>query len=131
MGTSSGGRYQEDVQLRVDHVHETSSRRTHHIPMLSDNMAEWLETDGLGGFASGTVCGVRTRRYHGLLLAATTPPTGRMMLVNGVEAWAVTPRGRFALSSHLYQPGVRHPDGASRLVAFAHRPWPTWTWDLS
>ena len=38
--------------------------------------AEWLEADGLGGFASGTVAGVRTRRYHALLLAATTPPTG-------------------------------------------------------
>jgi len=49
--------------------------------------AEWLEADGLGGFASGTVCGVRTRRYHALLLAATTPPTGRYVLVNGLEAW--------------------------------------------
>jgi hypothetical protein len=48
---------------------------------------EWLEADGLGGFASGTVSGVRTRRYHGLLLVATTPPTGRMMLVNGFDAW--------------------------------------------
>ena len=38
--------------------------------------AEWLEPDGLGGFASGTVGGARTRRYHALLLAATTPPTG-------------------------------------------------------
>ena len=48
--------------------------------------AEWLETDGLGGFASGTVSGIRTRRYHALLLAATTPPTGRMVLVNGFDA---------------------------------------------
>jgi predicted glycogen debranching enzyme len=111
-------------------VGETCSFRPHPTDVLNDNFAEWIEADGLGGFASGTICGVRTRRYHGLLLAATTPPTGRMMLVNGVEAWAVTPHGRFALSSHLYQPGVRHPDGASRLVAFAYRPWPTWTWDL-
>jgi predicted glycogen debranching enzyme len=44
--------------------------------------------------------------------------------------WATTSRGRFSLSTHLYQPGVRHPDGASRLVDFAYRPWPTWTWDL-
>lgn len=97
---------------------------------MTDNLSEWLETDGLGGFASGTVCGVRTRRYHGLLLAATTPPTGRVMMVNGVETWAITPRGSVALSSQLYQPGVRHPDGASRLVAFSTRPWPTWTWDI-
>ena len=44
---------------------------------------EWLEPDGLGGFASGTVSGIRTRRYHALLLTAVTPPTGRMTLVNG------------------------------------------------
>ena len=49
--------------------------------------AEWLEADGLGGFASGTVGGPRTRRYHALLLTATTPPTGRVVLVNGIEAW--------------------------------------------
>ena len=46
---------------------------------------EWLETDGLGGFASGTVAGVRTRRYHALLLTATSPPSGRMVLVNGLD----------------------------------------------
>ena len=92
---------------------------------------EWLEPDGLGGFASGTASGIRTRRYHGLLLAATTPPTGRMMLVNGVEVWATTASGRVALSSHLYAPCVRHPDGETRLVGFVSEPWPTWTWDLA
>ena len=58
---------------------------------------EWLETDGLGGFASGTVSGVRTRRYHGLLVAAITPPTGRMMLVSGVDVTVETPGGRWSL----------------------------------
>ena len=47
---------------------------------------EWLETDGLGGFASGTVAGIRTRRYHALLLTATNPPSGRVVLVNGFNA---------------------------------------------
>ncbi len=37
---------------------------------------EWLEADGRGGFASGTAAGIRTRRYHALLLVATTPPQG-------------------------------------------------------
>jgi glycogen debranching enzyme len=46
-------------------------------------MREWLEADGEGGYASGTVAGIRTRRYHALLVVATTPPTGRMVLVNG------------------------------------------------
>ena len=73
---------------------------------LPDGRAEWLEADGLGGFASGTVSGIRTRRYHALLLTATTPPTGRVVLVNGIEAWVETKAGRFALSSHRYAPDV-------------------------
>jgi hypothetical protein len=52
-----------------------------------DATTEWLESDGLGGFASGTSGGLRTRRYHALLLTAMTPPTGRMVLVNGLDAW--------------------------------------------
>ncbi len=92
--------------------------------------AEWLEADGVGGFASGTVGGERTRRYHALLLAATTPPTGRMVLVNGLEAWVKTPRGRFAISSHRYQPGVVFPDGAQRVESFSIDPWPRWVYRL-
>jgi predicted glycogen debranching enzyme len=97
---------------------------------------EWLEADGLGGFAMGTVSGVRTRRYHGLLLTATTPPTGRMMLVNGFDAWVETATGRYAISSQCYaggdggDRGVLHPDGASRIESFTDDPWPTWTFRL-
>jgi predicted glycogen debranching enzyme len=92
--------------------------------------AEWLEADGLGGFASGTVGGERTRRYHALLLAAVTPPTGRMVLVSGMEAWVKTPRGRFAISSQRYQPGTVFPDGAQRVESFSIDPWPRWVFRL-
>jgi len=91
---------------------------------------EWLETDGLGGFASGTVSGLRTRRYHAMLLVATRPPTGRVVLVNGLEVWIETPAGRFALSSHAYASDLVHPDGAQRLEAFAAQPWPHWQFRL-
>ncbi len=91
---------------------------------------EWLEADGQGGFASGTATGVRTRRYHALLLVATTPPTGRMVLVNGFDAWIATPTGTFALSSQRYVPGVFHPDGSRRIASFAYDPWPRWTFQL-
>jgi predicted glycogen debranching enzyme len=91
---------------------------------------EWLETDGLGGFAMGTPSGIRTRRYHGLLCAATTPPTGRTMLVNGIEAWVEIGAERFALSSHLYGADVLHPDGVERLVDFRVEPNPRWTFAL-
>ncbi len=92
--------------------------------------AEWLEADGLGGFASGTVSGVRTRRYHGLLLTATAPPAGRMMLVNGFDAWVMTPAGPAPISSQRYAPGVVAPGGAGRIESFEPDPWPRWTFRL-
>jgi predicted glycogen debranching enzyme len=98
--------------------------------MQIDDRTEWLEADGLGGFASGTTAGIRTRRYHALLLTATTPPTGRVVLVNGFDGWVDTPGGVFAISTQRYAPGVLHPDGASYLTAFTDAPWPTWRYDL-
>jgi predicted glycogen debranching enzyme len=100
------------------------------MTMLIDDRTEWLEPDGLGGFASGTTSGVRTRRYHALLLTATTPPTGRVVLVNGCEAWLDTASGTFALTTQRYTPDVLYPDGASRIMSFFNQPWPTWVLDL-
>ncbi|MGI9089319.1 MAG: amylo-alpha-1,6-glucosidase [Chthoniobacterales bacterium] len=96
-----------------------------------DPGAEWLEADGLGGFASGTVSGIRTRRYHALLLTAATPPTGRVVLVNGFDATVETPQGTFAISSQRYAPDVIHPDGASRIESFSSEPWPRWHFRLT
>src|SRR6266478_4651610 len=95
-----------------------------------DPNAEWIEADGLGGFASGTVSGIRSRRYHGLLLTATTPPAGRMMLVNGFDAWVETPDGTVALSSQRYGPDVIHPDGATGIESFEYEPWPRWRYKI-
>ena len=97
--------------------------------MRIDDTTEWLEADGLGGFASGTTAGIRTRRYHALLLTATTPPTGRTVLVNGVDAFIETGRGTFALSSQRYAPDVLYPDGSTRIVAFESEPWPSWEFE--
>jgi predicted glycogen debranching enzyme len=91
---------------------------------------EWLETDGLGGFASGTSTGIRTRRYHALLLTATTPPIGRVVLVNGLDAWVETANGTFSLSSQCYGPDVIGGDGAQRIEAFGWEPWPHWIFKL-
>ena len=76
---------------------------------------EWLEPDGDGGFASGTVGGYRTRRYHALLLPATTPPTGAFVLVNGFEAWLDLARRPLALSTQHYAPDVVYPRGVDHL----------------
>jgi len=88
--------------------------------------SEWLEADGLGGFASGTIAGIRSRRYHALLLRAITPPTGRVVLVSGLEVWLESAAGSYALSSQRYAPDVIYPDGHSRIVSFAAEPWPRW-----
>ena len=94
------------------------------------DLREWLETDGLGGFAMGTVSGVRTRRYHAVLLAASQPPGGRLVLVNGLEVWLESGSASRALCSHMYGNDVIHPDGASRIARFEHEPWPRWTYRL-
>jgi predicted glycogen debranching enzyme len=101
------------------------------VAARTDDRSEWLEADGLGGFASGTVAGVRTRRYHALLLAATAPPTGRTVLVNGFDAWVETEGGRFAISSQRYLPDVVDPDGTSRIDGFTNEPWPHWSYRLA
>jgi predicted glycogen debranching enzyme len=98
---------------------------------ITDPAAEWLEADSLGGFASGTVGGERTRRYHALLLTATTPPTRRIVLVNGIEAWIETASGRIALSSQRYLPDVLYPDGMQRITDFCSMPWPTWSFRMA
>ncbi|MBV9169699.1 MAG: glycogen debranching enzyme N-terminal domain-containing protein, partial [Chloroflexi bacterium] len=61
---------------------------------------EWLVTNGLGGYASGTVAGVNTRRYHGLLVAALNPPVERTVLVAGCLDWVTYDGHKYPLSTH-------------------------------
>jgi predicted glycogen debranching enzyme len=98
--------------------------------MSSPLTREWLEADGLGGYASGTTGLVRTRRYHALLLTAKTPPTDRMVLLNGFDAWVETSSGLYAITSQHYSPSVTHPDGARRVTSFEQSPWPRWIFTL-
>jgi predicted glycogen debranching enzyme len=91
---------------------------------------EWLEADGAGGFASGTAGTARTRRYHALLLAATQPPTGRVVLVNGIEAWLEYGDRKTALTMQRYAPDLLSPDTSNRIESFATSPWPTWRYRL-
>jgi predicted glycogen debranching enzyme len=99
------------------------------MSLVSDS-AEWLEADGLGGFSSGTTSGIRTRRYHALLLTATNPPSERKALVNGFEAWVETNHGSWFLTSQRYGPDVVYPDGTTHIRTFAAWPWPTWRFEL-
>eukprot|EP01031_Cornospumella_fuschlensis_P014215 gene14215-17378_t len=98
--------------------------------MTPTRSQEWLEADGLGGFASGTVAGTRTRRYHALLLSGEHGPAGRRTLVHGFDAFVTTPAGEFALSSQCYQPGLIAPNGADFIQSFTIEPWPRWVFAL-
>jgi predicted glycogen debranching enzyme len=89
---------------------------------------EWLETNGIGGFASSTIAGLNTRRYHGLLVAATRPPVGRMVLLSKFEETLIVDGQRTELSSNQY-PGVIHPDGWTRLREFRLDPFPIARYD--
>jgi len=79
---------------------------------------EWLVTNGLGGYASGTVAGVNTRRYHGLLVASMNPPVQRMVLLASVEEWLRSADGPpQPLSAAEYWDGTIYPDGFRWLEA--------------
>ncbi|MGH7409335.1 MAG: amylo-alpha-1,6-glucosidase, partial [Candidatus Methylomirabilales bacterium] len=84
---------------------------------------EWLETNGLGGFASSTIVGLNTRRYHGLLTAATKPPVGRLVLLSKLEEALILDGRRVELSANRY-PGVVHPQGSQYLAEFQLDPFP-------
>jgi predicted glycogen debranching enzyme len=83
---------------------------------ISGNL-EWLETNGLGGYASSTVSGAHSRRYHGLLVAATQPPVGRMVVVSKLDETIVANGQRWELSANQY-PGAVHPQGFRSLRSF-------------
>lgn len=90
---------------------------------------EWLETNGLGGFASSTVLGLNTRRYHGLLVAALAPPVARVVLLSKIEETVVVDGRRYDLSANRY-PGVIHPQGHRHLTGFRLDPFPIFTYDM-
>jgi predicted glycogen debranching enzyme len=89
---------------------------------------EWLETNGIGGFASSTIAGLHTRRYHGLLVAATKPPVGRMLLLSHLEETLVIDGRRTDLSCHRY-PGVIHPQGHLHLKQFRQDPFAVFVYE--
>ena len=75
---------------------------------------EWLLTNGIGGYAMGTLCGIATRRYHGLLIAALAPPGERTLLLGAVDATAQCGNDEMPLSANAYA-GAIFPDGLTPL----------------
>ena len=89
---------------------------------------EWLETNGIGGFASSTIWGMNTRRYHGLLIAAAKPPVGRMVLLSKLDEIILADGRAFELGTNRY-PGVLHPRGFEHLTNFRLDPLPTFRFE--
>lgn len=93
---------------------------------------EWLVTDGLGGYATGTVAGLRTRRYHGLLVTATAPAgAARMLGLAALDVVAVVHGRRVRLATHEWAGGAVDPRGHEHLASFDLADGvPRWRYDL-
>ena len=90
---------------------------------------EWLCTNGIGGFASGTIAGALTRRYHGLLVAALAPPLGRTLVAAKVDEIVTYEGVRHALGTNAWVSGAVEPKGYRHLVRFALAgTTPVWTY---
>src|SRR5208283_1123640 len=90
---------------------------------------EWLETNGIGGFASSTIVGMNTRRYHGLLVASLKPPVEHYVLLSKLEETLLVDGVAYELSVNQY-PGVIHPQGYQYLKAFRLDPFPVFTYEV-
>ncbi len=86
---------------------------------------EWIATNGIGGYASSTMLGCNTRKYHGLLVASMLPPVRRMVMLSRVEETVYYDGWPHALACNEY-PDTVHPQGQKLLRAFSHDPFPRW-----
>jgi predicted glycogen debranching enzyme len=93
---------------------------------------EWIVTNGIGGFASGTIAGCMTRRYHGLLIAALQPPVGRTQLVAGLDELVRYAGAEYPLATHQWASGAVDPKGFLNIQSFRLEGMtPVWTYALA
>lgn len=90
---------------------------------------EWIETNGLGGWSSSTIIGTNTRRYHGLLVAATNPPVERKVMLSKLEEIIEVDGERFELGTNIYPNRTVHPNGFQYLQQFSKDIFPKWKYD--
>ncbi len=95
----------------------------------SASSREWLETNGIGGFASSTVSGANTRRYHGLLTAAVKPPLGRVTMLSKFEETLIIDGKSYELSANQY-PNSIYPNGYQYVKNFRLAPFPVWIFEI-
>lgn len=90
---------------------------------------EWLDTNGLGGYASSTILNCHTRKYHGLLVAALQKPAGRYVLLSKLELSLQAGENEFHLSTNKY-PGVYYPTGHKYVESFEYELIPVTTYGI-
>ncbi len=90
---------------------------------------EWILTNGLGGYASSTVCGVNTRKYHGLLVAALNPPGDRTVCLSKLDEDIIVGDNIYRLGSNEFH-NVFFPDGYKLIKRFSLDPNPTYIYDV-
>jgi len=90
---------------------------------------EWIVTNGLGGYASSTILGINTRKYHGLLVAAFNPPTDRRVLLTKLDEEIEIESKKYSLGSNEFREGIR-PQGHQFLSGFSLNPFPTYKYNL-
>lgn len=92
---------------------------------------EWIETNGLGGWASSTIIGCNSRRYHGLLVAATNPPAERTALVSKLDETVIVNGDRYELGVNKYPGNIVHPTGNVYLQSFVRNFFPEWVYNAN
>jgi len=95
----------------------------------SASSREWLETNGIGGFACSTISGANTRRYHALLTAATRPPLGRITTLSKFEEIVTIDGKSYELSANQY-PNKIYPEGYKYLKSFRLNLFPIWVYEI-
>ena len=112
----------------MNHTNPDSLALRFHEPNVQElTHKEWVVANGMGGFASSSLCFMNTRRYHGLLVSAVNPPTGRRVLVSRVEESIQMNGQLFDLATNQY-PGNIHPKGFQHLQEFQRSPFPKATY---
>lgn len=92
---------------------------------------EWLLTNGLGGYSSGTVSGAHTRRYHGMLVSALDPPHNRHVILSQVDELLIINGTVHQLATNHWASGVVSPTGYKQIESFTTLPSPTWVYEIN
>src|SRR5262245_5309165 len=121
------------MQLHFDksYIQRQSEALRSSVDGLFYEGTEWIETNGLGGWASSSITGCNTRRYHGLLVAATKPPTERMALLSKLDGTMVVGGQRFELGTNLYAGNAIQPNGFQHMVSFTKNLFPEWLYEIN